>query len=799
MRPLFLLLIGGLLCTLDAPRAKEKDATETAAAGVITGVVVDSLSGLPLADVNARLIDTELGARTGAEGRFRILYCPPGDYRLRLSFVGYEDLSIHPLTLGESETLDLDLIRLSEKVYELNTVVVTPGSYSLMGPENVSRQTLSGKQIKSMTYAEDLTRAVTRLPGVSSNDYSSKFTVRGGEANEVLMELDGMELYEPFHQRDFAGGLFSIIDIESIEGVDLHTGGFSAEYGNRQSAVFSLKTRDPEPGTRRTSLALSAMIARLYTEGGFAGGRGGYLFSARRGLLDKLFKLVGYVENVPKFQDALAKLRYELSPRHVLSLHGLYSGDLTEVRDITEEAHDIHDTRYRNLYSWLTLRSFHNPRLISRTILTTGAVHHDRNGDAEKYEYSDKLHFKLKDVRDYTFAGIKQDWDWRATDRLALKLGFDLRRLKADYDYSYTLKDVRVNDQDSLVNYEREVDIRTRPSGHQLSAYLSGRLSVTPRLFLETGLRGDRMSYSGDSRLSPRAGFAYALSPATFLRGAWGYYYQSQFINDLDVNHNGTSFSPAELSRHYVLGLEHQFASGLSLRLDGYQKEVSNISPFYENLRDPWEVFPETRNDVVRVDINRARATGLELFLKYDVGRKFSWWFSYALARARDEVREIQFDGMLDERLGTLPRLNNQLHTVYYDFNYRPNARWHFNLSWQYFIGWPVTKYQYRFQVLPNDSLHFYPAHTRFRGDSYPPYHRMDLRINRHFQFERSRLSAFLHVINFYNRENVRKFDLDVRDGDEQLMPDGQGGYNYLSDITTWLGIMPVIGLTYDF
>lgn len=62
-----------------------------------------------------------------------------------------------------------------------------------------------------MSFAEDVTHAVSRLPGGASNDFSSKFTVRGGENTEVLISLDGMELYEPFHQRDYGGGLVSIV------------------------------------------------------------------------------------------------------------------------------------------------------------------------------------------------------------------------------------------------------------------------------------------------------------------------------------------------------------------------------------------------------------------------------------------------------------------------------------------------------------------------------------------------------------------------------------------------------------
>jgi len=767
--------------------------------GIIKGVVIDKSTQKPLQGVNIIIQGTERGTISGSAGNFRIQQLPVSTYSLAFSYIGYSKKKVQNITVESDKEINIGMIELSEEPIKLSDVVVTPGQFSIMGTMPLSQQTLASKDIKNMSFAEDITRAVSRLPGVSSNDFSSKFTVRGGEADEVLMLLDGMELYEPFHQRDFSGGLFSIVDIEAIEGVDLLTGGFSAEYGNRQSAVFNMKTKQMATGERHTSIGLSIMNTRIYTEGTLPGNKGNYLFSVRKCMLDQTFKLIGETENMPSFYDMMGKVEIRLNPKHSLSFHALHAGDKTAVRDIVPEAHDIHDTRYTNSYSWLTLKSVYSPKLYSRTLLYGGLVNHDRRGNTAKDEYSDKLNFQLKDKRRYNFVGIKQDWNWNLSDRVYLKSGLDVRQLNADYNYSLVLDDVRINTNDSLVNYSSNINIRKKPAGQQAAAYVSSRFLVLPKLFLETGLRYDYASYTDDKLLSPRISLAYTVKKNTILRSAWGYYYQTQFINNLDVNHNSGTFNPAELSTHYVLSLEHLFKNGINFRIEGYYKDISNLSATYQNLRDPWEVYPESRNDVIKLNIDGASAKGIEVFMKYDTGDKISWWFSYALATADENITNIEFEGLLTERTGTLPRINNQHHTIYCDVNYRPNAKWLINLSWQYYIGWPMTLYEYDFQTLPDGKLHFYPVHTKFRADEYPPYHRMDLRINRHFYLKHSKLSAYLHIINLYNRQNLRKFDLDVTGDNGQTIPDGQGGYIYPRDDKNWFGITPVIGFSWEF
>ncbi len=766
--------------------------------GTIKGVVKDKKTQEPLPFVNVTIEGTRRGTSSDAKGYFRLTDLSPGTYNLIVSFVGYSAKHLDSIRIAGNDVMDIGQIELVDEGIALREVVVTPGSFSIMNA-TVSKQTLSGDDIKNMSWAEDITRAVARLPGISSNDFSSKFTVRGGESDEILMTLDGMELYDPFHQRDISGGLFSIVDIETIQGIDLLTGGFSAEYGNRQSAVFNMKTKQIADGERHTSVGLSLMNARVYTDGTFANDKGSYVFSARRGMLDLIFNVLYAGESIPYYSDGMAKIEFKLNEKHSLSFHTLRADDKTRRSDLYLMNYDSSEIKYSNTYSWLTLKSVYNPKLFSRTLLFAGFSAEDRNGSYFKDEYGDVGTFLLTDKRKFNFFGLKQDWTWEVSDFFVFKSGFDIRQLKADYDYFYSLADIRVNNNDSLINSLIVVDVEAKPVGQQAGLYMSGRFQVLPSLFMESGLRYDYTSYTNEHLWSPRISLAFAFSKKTFLRAAWGYYSQSQFINNLDVNHNASTFNKAELSKHYVLGVEHLFANGVSLRVEGYVKNMPRINPIYQNLRDPLEVFPEARNDVIKININSTTVKGIELFLKYDMSKKVSWWFSYALSKAEDDVASIEFDGLFTARTGKIPRNTNQLHTVYGDMNYRPDEKWHFSLSWQFYTGWHRTNYHYNYRTLADDRLIFYPVHEIYNGVAYPAYHRMDLRINRHFQLKKGNISTFLHVINLYDRKNLRKFDIGATDAEDNLIPDGTGGYITPRGDKYWFGITPVFGASWNF
>jgi hypothetical protein len=121
---------------------------------------------------------------------------------------------------------------------------------------------------------------VQRLPGTTTNGFSSIGSVRGGEPNETAIVLDGLRLYEPFHLKNFLSPV-SLLDSRIIDSIEFYSGGFPVDYGDRMSAIIDATTvRPAEP--LYFELGLNLFHASGLAAAQFADGKGHALLSARR-------------------------------------------------------------------------------------------------------------------------------------------------------------------------------------------------------------------------------------------------------------------------------------------------------------------------------------------------------------------------------------------------------------------------------------------------------------------------------------------------------------------------------------
>lgn len=322
--------------------------------------------------------------------------------------------------------------------------------------------------------------------------------------------------------------------------------------------------------------------------------------------------------------------------------------------------------------------------------------------------------------------------------------------------------------------------------------YLSTRVRLAEPLAIEGGLRYDNLSHSSDQLWSPRASLLYTLTKSTRLRAGWGHYYQSQGINELNIQFGDGDFYPAQRAEHFVAGLEHLFGNGLDLRVEGYYKRMTDLRNAYYTFSDIDEFFPESRDDLIEVVFNEGSSKGAEFFLKYDRGRKFSWWLSYVLADASNEVTDIIYEGRLIKKFCAQPRPWDQRHTVNLDANYRLSKSWQFNIAWQYRTGWPATDFVVRRIIRDDGTFAYYHDHGVYNDSRYPNYQRLDIRFNKHWFTVKGKITSFLHVINVYNHENINAYDHDI-------LFESPERFSAAKAPETWFGILPFAGFSWEF
>lgn len=751
--------------------ARADDAT-TIKSGHVSGRVIERNTRAPMLGVYIRVLGTRWGAVTDAAGKYKIMNVPAGTYTLEASHLGYHKQQRESFIVHADSTARGDFELLESEV-SLHEVVITPGSFDIMREESAARQTLSREDIQSIPqFGEDIYRAVKRLPGIASNDYSARFTVRGGEHNEVLVLLDGLELYEPFHLKDINGGGLSIVDVQAIGGLTLMTGGFPAEFGNRLSGVFDISSASANTARRRTSLGISFLNARFMSEGTFAGNQGQWLFSARRGYLDLIMGLVDPESNFsPTYYDVLSKVEYRLARKHTLAFNMLHAGDDLDL----EEDGGAVATNYGNSYAWLTLKSFPSTKLFAQTVVSAGRVTQEREGRDANNRFAE-IRAEVDDRRWFNVYALKQDWNYSPNARHLLKWGAGFKQLRAEYDYFNREQFVTA----TTVGYD-SVTLALKPRGQIFHAFAAERMRLTSALTAELGLRYDRASYTEGEHLSPRLNLAYAFAHNTTLRLGWGKFWQEQGIHELQVEDGDQNFYDAELAEHRVLGVERQFANGVNVRLEGYHKRLTHVRPRSFNLTGELDFFPEVEPDRVRVSPTEGEAQGIELFLKRDVSGKLSWWGSYAWARVADRVNEREVARNFDQR-----------HTLYLDFTYRPKAKLRLNLAWQYHSGWPVTPARMTTIPRANGSVQYCVQYGELNAERYPAYHSLDVKLNRYFDTARGRVAIFLECVNFYNRKNVKNYFFE-----DERAPNGEVVFVKKTDY--WLPRLPSLGVSWEF
>jgi TonB dependent receptor/Carboxypeptidase regulatory-like domain/TonB-dependent Receptor Plug Domain len=791
-------MVGAIGPTL--ARAQRVAITDTLSAASIIGEVVDAASGQPLAAARVTVRGTTRSASSAINGRFTLRAVPAGQYTLDVRRLGYLPFTQQNVAVPSSGRVTLRL-GLTPVPFRLAEQTVTPGSFAFANAGPAIAQTLTRAEIQAAPFGEDVFRAVNRLPGLSSGDYGAQFSIRGGRQDEMLVLLDGLEIYEPFHLKDFNEGALSIFNVEAIDGVELLTGGFSAHYGDKRSGVMNIRSRTPTHDAPSVTAGLSLTGAQALGEGRFADRRGSWIISGRSGFAGALLRVINKAETrAPTYQDVFGSVRYAIHPNHILSLNLLHAADryrfdingTTGFNDSIRTQESANNT-YGNSYLWAALQSQVGAHLNIRTLASTGVVRATRSGDERRTESGLSL-YDVAGSRRFTVAGLRQDYSYQQWSRAIVEWGFDLRRLHANYDWVNRVTQNPDNPTPDTTGFYPRVTRRSRATnGTTVGAYISNRLNIAGPLTLDLGLRYDGATYTSDRDWSPRLHALYRLSDRNTLRFGWGQYRQRQGIADENAFTASNKYFASELSQQWSASVEHQFAGEGSLRVEAYHKTGSRLRPIQRNWKSGLNVFPESAEDRILVYPDATTSKGVEVYVERRFGSRVKVRSGYAFAVADERVSRIDHlnDPLSPPFAATHPAPQDQRHALNFDASYRLFNNWSLNGALTVHTGWPYTNEAGVPISRRNGTTDLVVRPDSLYGARLPLYQRIDLRVSRRRQTSHGEWRFFVEAINLLNHENVLGYDVfRVRDA--------AGALQVVRNTETWFSIVPSAGFSWS-
>ncbi|MCB0731765.1 MAG: TonB-dependent receptor [Ignavibacteriae bacterium] len=208
-----------------------------AAGGKISGKIVDATTNEPLFGVNIMVEGTVLGSASDINGEYFILNIPPGTYNIKASMIGYKNTIIEGIVVSSNHTTETNIV-LQSTVLEIGEELIVAADRPLVEIDQTStRHFVDAEEITSRP-TDQLTEILTTLPGIDRNA-GGELVVRRGSLDQVSFLIDGVRARNPLDFQPYTN-----VNLSSIQELEIITGGFNAEYGEAQSGVFNIVTKE---------------------------------------------------------------------------------------------------------------------------------------------------------------------------------------------------------------------------------------------------------------------------------------------------------------------------------------------------------------------------------------------------------------------------------------------------------------------------------------------------------------------------------------------------------------------------
>ncbi|WP_341216256.1 TonB-dependent receptor [uncultured Wocania sp.] len=204
----------------------------------IKGVILND-KNTPISKVNIKA--GSVGTETNENGFYSLKIPANQDIPIEFSHLVYKKIII-TFNLKNGETHEFNPV-MNTAIEQIATVVVS--GKRRKDVEGIT--TLKPETIRKIPGANaGVENLLLTLPGVSNNnELSTQYSVRGGNYDENLVYVNGIEVYRPFLIRSGQQEGLSFVNTDLVQNVDFSSGGFQAKYGDKLSSVLDITYKNP--------------------------------------------------------------------------------------------------------------------------------------------------------------------------------------------------------------------------------------------------------------------------------------------------------------------------------------------------------------------------------------------------------------------------------------------------------------------------------------------------------------------------------------------------------------------------
>jgi len=646
----------------------------------VVGKITDN-ENEPIEDVSISILGSSQSSTfTNAKGEFSYTIPSNIDVTLVYYHLNYS-LTQRTVKLGTGEKMDISK-RLTSKELTIGVVEITSENrfkdLTSLDPINVTH---------IPTASQDFNAILFTLPGVSNrNELSSSYSVRGGNFDENLVYVNGIEVYRPFLTRSGQQEGLSFINPDLVASILFSAGGFEAKYGDKMSSVLDVQYRKPRKFAGTVSGSL--LGSNLHLEGASKNYRFTWLVGARyktnKYLLGKTDSKGDYK---PFFADLQVYTTYDITSNWELDFLGNFASNKYQFVPENRE------TDFGTLDKALRLKIYFDGQEIDQFNTMMGALSAIYNSNSQKLNLKFiGSAFRSKeeeafDIQGQYFIGEletdfgKPNFGDVVTERgIGTFINHGRTNLEAyvfsgDHKGTYTegkkqllwgvkYCNEQITDKLSEWKYvdsagfslptpygpvENPGDIelqdvvkqKIRISSNRISGYLQGSVTKetkdTATISATLGLRANYWDFNNQALVGPRGTFGIKPNwKRDFLfRFSSGYYYQPAFYRELRgrdgvVNQN----IKAQTSIHFVLASDYNFKAWkrpFKFIAEAYYKYLDNLIPYeIDNVR----IRYSAKNNA------RGYATGIDLKVNGEFVKGLESWASMSIMETREDLKD---------------------------------------------------------------------------------------------------------------------------------------------------------------